>query len=528
MNETAEIVVKAALGAIAAAVVLWRHLRPGTLPARRAGTALALLAGIAALAWTNFGAFHGGGRLAHRWEQFHYFLGAKYFPEVGYDGLYVASMGAQLQIPGGRDLVQPTMRDLRTNLVVPMDQLGAHGLEVRRRFSDARWAEFQRDDADFLNAGDYEYLRLIRLDHGYNPSPLWTFVARLFAAHAPANDDTMTWLATLDLLLLAALFVALGRTYGTRLVALCLLVFGLGYAWRWDWVGGSFLRQDWLVAVGLAVCAMSRRRFATAGALLAYAGLVRVFPFALLLGPAVLLVRTWRRDEDLRWARRFAFGFAVAMLLGLGAGCLAGRGAGAWSEFAANLRKHERTWLTNNVGAKLTLLYGPDTFSRKLVDGSLPDAFTPWDEAMARAQEARLPAIAALAAALLALTVLAAWRAPLDQSIVLGCVAVFALSTPTSYYWAMLAFVPLCGGFRRSGRAAACLLALSTLLFAAHAATNIFERIYGGMSWALLLLAIAWLLPDALGTLRREPLPEEVAVSARAEPQKAVARNKRR
>src|SRR5262249_2721102 len=154
----------------------------------------------------------------------------------------------------------------------------------------------------------YDYLRLIRLDHGYNPSPLWTAVARLFAARADASDGTLGALALLDLALLALVFVALGRTYGGRVVCLALIVFGLGYAWRWDWVGGGFLRQDWLVAVGLATCALRTRRAATAGALLAYASLVRVFPLAFLLGPAVLAIRAVRRKEDLGWVRRFAAG----------------------------------------------------------------------------------------------------------------------------------------------------------------------------------------------------------------------------
>jgi hypothetical protein len=63
-------------------------------PLRRA---LAVLAAVSAAAYVNFGAFHGNGLFAHDWEQFHYFLGSKYFAEVGYDGLYVASMGAEMQ-----------------------------------------------------------------------------------------------------------------------------------------------------------------------------------------------------------------------------------------------------------------------------------------------------------------------------------------------------------------------------------------------------------------------------------------------
>ena len=40
------------------------------------------------LAYFNFGAFHFDGLRVHLWDMTHYYLGAKYFGELGYDGLY--------------------------------------------------------------------------------------------------------------------------------------------------------------------------------------------------------------------------------------------------------------------------------------------------------------------------------------------------------------------------------------------------------------------------------------------------------
>lgn len=73
------------------------------------------LAALGVAAFLNFGALHHqfDRGFVHRWEHFHYHLGSKYFPELGYDGLYVASLAAQHashpQLPVGRRL-----RDLRT------------------------------------------------------------------------------------------------------------------------------------------------------------------------------------------------------------------------------------------------------------------------------------------------------------------------------------------------------------------------------------------------------------------------------
>ena len=58
------------------------------------------LAGLAgAAAFLNFGADnHSWNRgFVNRWDQFHLQLGSKYFPELGYDGLYAASLLAQEQ-----------------------------------------------------------------------------------------------------------------------------------------------------------------------------------------------------------------------------------------------------------------------------------------------------------------------------------------------------------------------------------------------------------------------------------------------
>ena len=89
--------------------------------------------------------------MIHHWEQFHYFLGSKYFPEVGYDGIYVASLAAERELDLGQD-PQPYMRDLRTNEVVPVGSLVNHMKEVRERFSDERWEIFREDVRYFLES----------------------------------------------------------------------------------------------------------------------------------------------------------------------------------------------------------------------------------------------------------------------------------------------------------------------------------------------------------------------------------------
>lgn len=502
MDLRTELWIKGALCLLGLAAALWRRRRPGKLGPRQAGAPLVLLAVLCALAYVNFGRFHGAG-MVHHWEQFHYVLGSKYFPELGYDGIYVASMAAQMTTSPERP--NPAyLRDLRTNQVRETDALARHGYDVRQRFSDARWASFLRDNKVFLDANNDEYLAKIRTDHGYNPTPTWTFVARIFSAGGAISDNRLIFFAWLDLLLLAVLFVVLLRTYGALVGCLALIVFGCGYPWRWDWVGGGFLREDWLVATGVAICMLRRGRNAWAGALFGYAAMVRIFPVLFLFGPGLVALRALLHRERPRWAFRLAAGFAVSVVLCFAAGSLTGRGFGAWREFGHNLEKHRATWLTNNVGLHNVLLYGPDTFTRRLVDWSSPEPWILWQGKLDAERAERRPWLLLATAFFLLVAGAAAWRSPPDEAAVIGVAAVFATVLLTCYYWSMLLWTPI----RNGARTAAGVLGLSAVLYAVHLNTEIFETIYGVMSWLLALLLLAWLGPAAWRTLRGARRPE--------------------
>jgi hypothetical protein len=500
MEITSELLAKGGLSLLALILVVWRHRKRGPLKDDQAGQALGVMAVVALLAYTNFGQFHHGG-LIHHWEQLHYFLGSKYFPEVGYDGIYSATLAAERELDLGHG-IQSYVRDLRTNEVVPVRSLLNHMDEVRDRFTDERWQLFREDTRYFLEHNRYDYISNIRRDHGYNPTPTWTFSARLFSAWPSASNGTLTALAGLDWVLLGAMFVMIFRTFGSRVGCLAVIIFGLGYPWRFDWVGGAFLRQDWLAAVGIAVCLMQRRRFALAGGLVAYAFMVRVFPGGFLVGPAVVFVRHLFERRPIAWFWRLALGFVVGVVLCLAAGSLTGRGPQAWSDFKWNLGKHHGTWLTNNVGLKNTMLYDRATMRRDDVDFSLPEPWIRWQEKMNRLQEERRVWLLLATGAFLAVVAAASWRMEIHEAAVLGTAVAFAVVVLTCYYWVMLLLIPI--GRGRWGPTAAW-LGLNTGFFAIHLAnhrTLSFELLYGLTSWVLMLFFLAWMAPDAAKTFR--------------------------
>ena len=478
---------------VAIGVLAWSDARPSSRVAR---TALVCAALLSAVAYTNFGALHKRGPI-HHWEQFHYALGAKYFAELGYDGLYVASIGAQADLSEtGR--MQTWTRDLRSYEVVHTRSLIPHMQAVHARFTPERWEAFSHDNRFFAEHNGFEYLGKIRRDHGFNASPAWTFVAQRFVGALPIEAGTLAWLALLDLVLVVAAYVAVFRTFGLQLGAASLLLFGTSYVGQFDWIGGCFLRFDWLAALLFAVCALERRRFALSGALLGYATLVRLFPAGLLAGPAVLALRAWRAGRRPDWALRVAAGFGAALLVGVLAGAATGRGFSAWSEFATAIALHADTFLTNNVGLDNLIVYDRAIVERADVDWSLPEPWLAVQERIAARREAHGVWIWALRGGFLALLGLTAWRGSRREAWVAGMVAVFALATLSNYYWILLVLLPFAGRPRLVYGA----LGLHALLWALAPYIASFEARFGLFSWGLALLFLAWLAPGAVRALR--------------------------
>lgn len=495
VSEHSEVLVKLVLTVAAIGVLLWR--RRGQAELEKAGAALGLLALVAAGASCNFFQFHGG-RFTHFGENFHYQLGAKYFPELGYDGLYEASVAAQAESAPGLPLPR-VIRDLRTNTMEPVRAVDEHREAVLRRFTPERWRAFVADHATFLAPKFSRTLNDIRLDHGYNPTPAWTFVGRLFNSWLPLNDTTVPLLALLDWLILAVMFVVVFKTHGSAVGATALILFGAGYPWRWAWVGGAFLRYDWLAAVVVGACLLKRRGFAAAGALLAYAASVRLFPGLLLVGVAAVAVRDLVRRSGLSWARRFTAGFLASAAVCFFAGALTGRGFAAWSEFAHNIEKHHGTWSTNTVGLELVFLTTPQTMVSRIPAAlPLPQRWAMWQGEMNRAQKERRPFYLAVALLLVAgAAVAAAARAP-DEGVAMGVAAVFAGLVLSCYYWVVLSVLAL----RRGSDGAVGVLGVNAATLVAALFTSDTQVIFGVFSWGLLAMFAALIAPDVVRTVR--------------------------
>ncbi len=377
------------------------------------------------------------------WNVYHYYLGAKYFDELGYHDLYRATLVADRQTDNYWQRIDE-VRNLRTYHVEPRAVAEA-GFRPADQFSAERWESFRRDVAALQTQLPARSWRGIFTDRGYNPSPFWTVVGEALAGRFQASSTLLLKaLCALDLVLLVVTFVVLGRVFGLHTATLVLLLFTLTPVNNARLIGG-FLQYDWFCAIGLGLSAARRGRPLTAAGCLAYATLSRVFPLVFVASAAVPLLWRWvwhgRVWHGRSWhgkvQRRmvvFFVAFGLFCGLGVGIGCLTGHGTQAWSEFVDNLGSHHADHLygQRRVGLKHVFTHDIRTLDLDEGKGARQTMF-----------ERQRGLYAASAAVLLALYLLVMPRRQFADALLLGLIPFFVLAVSSRYYWAVLALVPL-------------------------------------------------------------------------------------
>jgi hypothetical protein len=447
------------LALAALALLRWGHKleqrEPG-LPAvplhRRLRTRLlAVLGLLAALTYVNFGAFHFNNFIhAHEWT--HYYLGSKYFPELSYERLYECISTADVEAGLRRQVELRPITNLRTNVLEKTDDVLAHPERCKDHFTPARWDAFKRDVGFFRGRISPRGWDDVQLDHGYNATPLWNAIGARLASLSAANPVQLYLLALLDPLFLLATIAVIGWAFGWRTLAAALLVFATNFPSRFYWNGGSFLRWDWLFFLVAGICCLKRSRPALAGAALAMAAGLRIFPVFVLVGPALAALWQlwqWRRHgrrpaaESTRLQIRFWTSTALTGAL-LFAISLAGSGGpAAYRRFAVNTAKHQATPLVNDMGLRTVVAWRPSEVGRLLKDDRLTDPWQTWKAARLRAWHQALPLYLLLVAGFVMLVGLAARHQPLWVTAALGAAIIPFGVELTSYYYTFTIAVAL-------------------------------------------------------------------------------------
>src|SRR5262249_34732763 len=347
----------AATGAVlllAGAILAWR--RRGHVLHRTRDALLAVLGALSFCAYFNLFHFHFDDYL-HMWDFYHYYVGAKYFPELGYTHLYECTTAAEADLFGRASVEGRTIRNLTTTQLEPGRRVLDDPPRCTSRFSPDRWQSFERDIRFFREQFNRARWTEVLHDHGYNGTPVWGAAGGLLAGLGPASRAQLAVLGLVDPLLLCLMWAGVVWAFGWRVAGGGRLWWGTNSPARFWWNGGAFLRMDWLAFAVLGICLVRRERHAAGGFALTYSALLRVFPGFIVLGLALQVLATWIAERRIRLGapvRRFLVGCAlgVAMLVPVSIVLAPGHGARAIGEFVDNSKKHLETPLTNNMGLR--------------------------------------------------------------------------------------------------------------------------------------------------------------------------------
>ncbi len=377
----------------------------------------------------------------HRHELYHYYLGSKYFSELGYDHLYTCTAVAEVELGRGAQIRKREIRDLSArNLIMPSTDtyVFSDPGQCKNRFTEPRWDAFKKDVTWFEQSSRGDYWENMQKDHGYNPPPVWTMTGKLFANLAPAGDGFFKALALIDIGLQLGVVLLLNWAFGWRVMAAATIFWGCNAPANFYWTGGAFMRQDWIFFLIASLCLARKRFFALSGAALAWASLLRIFPVALFGGAAIIIGfhllrhRRFHRDHV-----RFIAGTlgAVALLVPIS---MAVTGPSAYRDFAAHIALHKDTPLTNHMGLETMLVHDWDgrmVFSR---DDRMDDPFEGWKSGRTERKHGLKPVFLAINAFMLGWLAWALHRTKLLWiGIAMTVPIVISLSNLTCYYFSI-------------------------------------------------------------------------------------------
>ncbi|TPV96330.1 MAG: hypothetical protein B7733_05025 [Myxococcales bacterium FL481] len=278
------------------------------------------------------------GEFMQGWNVYHYYMGSKYFDELGYFGLYKYTFLADREDRNVLRKVRKT-RDLHDYRWVPVqgeiDSIETNG------FSPARWSAFKRDLGDVFDLTRRRTARRMVTDLGYNATPFGHLVFSTLSSRLSLGDVVeRTVLLSLDWVILIPAFFVFGRAFGgVRAFAFvgCFMLFFGATPFHF----GGMLRFFWLATVLVGISCYKLGHYKTAGFAFALAVAERVFPVFFLVGPALHVAWSWFRTKRLPHGRvNFAASFLAGLTLCFALTLTGGRGLRDWREFGENMFHH--------------------------------------------------------------------------------------------------------------------------------------------------------------------------------------------
>ena len=438
----------------------WRHAKRASLITLGFAVVIAgfcYLYGARGVARKHFGKWH---------DTFHYMVGAKYFPELGYLDFYDCAATAHVENTNAHSRGWQ-IRDLRNYRMITVEA-AIERTDCEQKFSQTRWRDFRKDIALFHR---YRSVPHVLRDHGYNGSPVHTFFATKLANAFDLDYGSVTALALIDVAVIALMLALVCMAFGPHLGFLFAILFFVNFSDRFYFIGGSMIRYVWMATLTSGIAMLKARRYRTAAVFMTIAALLNVFPVLFMVGIGARVV--WTTVTEKRVAKRyqrFVAASAVTALLGLGLGASHANGPSNYTEFLGFIGSHSQKLTSSRTGLRYTVLH------RDQVDGK-PVGY----KTKGRQLEQATPFLIALGGAmLLAGLVLCTRLDDVEASALFGVLLFYVAFGTVEYYYAVTPLLVLAFHRRLSERLGPPMLGA---LFGAMAIVLLLWRETGSLSF---------------------------------------------
>ncbi len=371
----------------------------------------------------------------HTWEFFHYYLGTKYFEEVGYSGLYNCAYRYSVESDSGQPEADRVIRNLEKNTLVSSVEALRASEVCRSKFTQQRWNDFSYDVGWFQKEMGERWNTVFH-DHGFNPSPWWIWVAKRILPDGAVSHEKLAKIVRWDFALIASIWLLLFLFVDLRSVCFAAVVWGVNPLADGSWTAGTYLRHDWLTACVVAIIALSRQQNMLAGSLLTYATCSRIFPVVLFGGVVLHFLAVMKgKPSPLRHHMSIILSAALTLAV-IFTVTSASFGVSAWRDFLDNTSKHVATRGGNLVGVGHVVDHVVQCSNPNYVKDGVCDPPERIDET----SHGWIKKVVSLSLTILFL-VWSAWRCnqlSLVESVALSSLCLPLALSPSSYYFEFL------------------------------------------------------------------------------------------
>ncbi len=368
-------------------------------------------------------------------DSYHYLLGAKYYDELGYLGLYEATVIADAESSNPVFDKNDRIRNLENHQMISIEDALNRGVIWKENFSPERWKLFKEDIEFYKTVGRSNFKEILK-DRGYNGTPFHSFFAGTLANILPTNYHNVTLLCLFDIIGLLLMMVLISWAFGWKAGAIFAIFFFTSFTDRHYYIGGSFIRYYWMITTAFGIAFLKKKHYALSGFFISTAAMLNVFPLLFLIGVGFksLYQTILKIGMPLRY-KRFILGAAIAVIL-LGSLSIShAEGIKNYRSFFSNMEIQTELATRSRIGLRYLFI--------------LPMEFTQEDTNYTYNQKADdlkklKPFYNSIGWFLLALSIfLSKNRSDTEATLLTGFSAFFLLFNTVEYYYGMIGMLPM-------------------------------------------------------------------------------------